>query len=103
MRMEQATAVAHVLERDFAAERGLERVLGKVVAVQVRLEEGRHLRIAGAGPVEDKEVDLEAEEVDGEGDDDEAEGAGDPVLCVCPLPKQLSRYCCMPINARRAS
>ena len=70
MRVQQPAAVAHVLQGQLGPERRLERVLRKVVAVQVRLEERRHLRVARTGAVQDQEVDLERQGVDAEWNDD---------------------------------
>lgn len=65
--------------------RRTERVLGKVVALEVGLEEGAHLRVARARLVEDEEVDLEAQRVDAERDDDKAQDPRDPVSDVGAL------------------
>ena len=46
VRVKQSTAVTHVLERDLGSEDGLERVVRKVIAGEMRLEERGHLCVA---------------------------------------------------------
>lgn len=57
-------------------------VVGKVVAVQVCLEQRRHLRVARSGAIEDEEVQLEAEHVDRERERNQAHAASYPVADV---------------------
>ena len=54
VRMEQATTIAHVLDGHLGSHGDLEwRVFADFGATEVRLEEGRHLSIAGARVLED--------------------------------------------------
>jgi hypothetical protein len=56
-----------------------QRVLAKVVADEVRLEEGAHLRVARPGVVQDDKVQLERGHVDDKRKDDEACHPSDPM------------------------
>lgn len=49
------------------------------------LEKGTHLRVTGARPIEDHEVDLEDEHVDGEWNYDEANDPRDEMPDVSSL------------------
>jgi len=71
MRME-ATAISCVFEGDLRAKGDLERVTRKIVALEVRLEQGGHLRVARAGVVENEEVELEGGHIDKQREENEA-------------------------------
>lgn len=103
--VEESSSVSHVLERQLGSicrfypsqhssvspQHGntwiglTEWVASEIVALEVSLEEGTHLRVSRSGSVEDEEVHLEAQCVDAEGDDDEAEHSGDDVADVGAL------------------
>ena len=85
VRVEQTTSISVVLKRQLRAVRDFQGRQGKIVALQMRLEQGGHLRISRSGAVEDEKVDLEACGVDRKGQEDEACYTGNPVLDVCSL------------------
>ena len=64
---------------------------GKVVANQVGLEQGAHLRISGTGVVQDQEVYLERAHVNQDWQDDETCYTGTPVPALIPLDKTSSQ------------
>lgn len=76
MRMEQATAVAHILQGGAGAVRDLQRaVLTNIGTTEVGLEERAHLSIAGAAVLKNEEMEEEGEDVDSEGNGDKAKDA----------------------------
>jgi hypothetical protein len=85
VRVQQTATVPVVLERELGSVRHLKWRLGKVVAPETGLEEGRHLRVARSRPIENEEVHLEASGVDDEREDDQCGDTRDPVLDVCAL------------------
>ncbi|KAI7092146.1 glycosyltransferase family 39 protein [Hortaea werneckii] len=84
--MQQTTAIAHVLQCGTGAKSDLKRaVLANLGALQVGLEERRHLRVARAAVLEDQEVDPEGEHVDDQGDDNQANDTEAEVGCQSHL------------------
>lgn len=60
MRMQQSTSVAEILDRNLGSDGDFERRFCKVVASQMSLEQGAHLRVTGTGTIENHKVELEA-------------------------------------------
>lgn len=89
VRVEETTTVTHVLDRGLGTNGNLQgAVLSDFGALQVGLEEGAHLGVAGAALVEDSEVQSEGQKVNEEWNEDETNGARDEVGCE----SRLSRY-----------
>lgn len=91
VRMKETSTIPIVFDADFRSECHLQGRVGEIVANEMRLEKGAHLCVAGPGPVQNDEVDLETCGIYGKGQDNEAADSRQPVFDIRPL-CQISQF-----------
>ena len=95
MGMKQTATVAHVLNGDPRAKGNLEgAILSDLGAPQVCLEERTHLRISGAGAVQNGKMGGEGEHINHEGDNDQSDDTRHDVSAEGSLENVNIRHPC---------